>query len=902
MKHKSFHKFKTLALGLFAFVTVASANQVTLQDDADTGEKYVNMPAPGHPDGKDTLFISAEDIAGGITTFKVYDDGGKDGNFSRYMDETLQLAAPKGYVFQVTGTVITYNRDYLSIYDGGSTLSPALLFAVNSPGFERNTGTVAYNIAVLASTDSLMTLNFVGGGEFYQNEGLNLTVSVVSASTESSISVNESAGGTLTPSETQAKAGSTITLTASPTGSNYLASIEVSDASGNPVHVNWDGVFDNTVTFNMPNSDVIVTPVWTSSLSAEAGHFFNIPVSGTVDIDIPAGSSLKVYDCGGEYGGFTSCGNLRVNAPAGNGLLLTGKVWRTDGKSELRINNEKRDAYNTYQDFGFIVTDNVMEINIPTDKVTPKGYDLTVSVVDPSEEHSISVESVEGGSIIPSVSDAGNNTPVTLTVLPETGYMLKDINVVGEGNHFIGVDNRDDLFDNTVTFTMPLANVTVTPVWTNNLTSTEIYVNMPKTGTRKIDLTEGTSSLMVYDAGGQYGGQGMDADGYLQLTAPAGYTMEVTGSICTHNEKDSLTIYDGNTDKAELFKGRSATTGVNLDIGTIQSTSNRLTFHLGATYSYDGIALLVTLKPAGALSFNYYGDNKRMAFINDEYMGTEAINTPAENVAVDTVVWNRSFSAGGYSTLMVPFDIKYVNFGGNKALVGVEKTYVFKSVGIDPESGDSAVFVSACSNILAYKPYLIKIAPEELDEGKLTFRMAYSNTPTIQAIPDMSQKVWRSSDEKWEFRPTLQKTVWDEDHVDLGSVYGFAAGSNSKVAVGDFVRAKAGAWIKPFRGYLAYVGENPQLSRPAPIIDPNKRYSYKSAPAAMLPAEELPDRMRVVVVDEGEDGEEHTTTIGTLDTRTGEFKMLQDYDLKGRKLNGKPSAHGMFYGKKVLKK
>ena len=48
------------------------AADVTLQDD--NGTKYVNMPATG------TDILTLTDAS--ITTFKVYDDGGKDGNYS----------------------------------------------------------------------------------------------------------------------------------------------------------------------------------------------------------------------------------------------------------------------------------------------------------------------------------------------------------------------------------------------------------------------------------------------------------------------------------------------------------------------------------------------------------------------------------------------------------------------------------------------------------------------------------------------------------------------------------------------------------------------------------------------------------------------------------------------------
>jgi hypothetical protein len=50
---------------------------------------------------------------------------------------------------------------------------------------------------------------------------------------------------------------------------------------------------------------------------------------------------------------------------------------------------------------------------------------------------------------------------------------------------------------------------------------------------------------------------------------------------------------------------------------------------------------------------------------------------------------------------------------------------------------------------------------------------------------------------------------------------------------------------------------------------------------------------------------EQTTVIGTLDTATGEIKIIDSwFDMKGRKLNGKPTTKGIYYynGKRVMVK
>ena len=80
MKNPIHKSIRAVALLLLSLVTMAGAVDVELQTDADTGEKYVNRPKTD----TNVVSITAEDIANGITSFKVYDVGGKNGNFSRY--------------------------------------------------------------------------------------------------------------------------------------------------------------------------------------------------------------------------------------------------------------------------------------------------------------------------------------------------------------------------------------------------------------------------------------------------------------------------------------------------------------------------------------------------------------------------------------------------------------------------------------------------------------------------------------------------------------------------------------------------------------------------------------------------------------------------------------------------
>ncbi len=262
-------------------------------------------------------------------------------------------------------------------------------------------------------------------------------------------------------------------------------------------------------------------------------------------------------------------------------------------------------------------------------------------------------------------------------------------------------------------------------------------------------------------------------------------------------------------------------------------------------------------------------DGKETATIDGSYTDGDVVNIP-NSIEVDTVVFNRTFSASGYSTITLPFSIN------RSAIEGVSKVLTFTGIGYDENGKKQVEMEEVTGELSAYKPYMVELT----SEGGLVF---HGNSMVIQPTEGANTVV--QSDDGWEFRGTLSKIVWDEKHPDLGRVYGFSAKEANNVRIGQFVKAGKGAWINPFRAYMIYNEGNS---------------AGKSAGHAYVSAEPLPDYMDVVVVSRGATGEESKTVIGGINTRTGEFKMMQDYDLKGRKLNGKPTARGVYYGKKKI--
>jgi hypothetical protein len=144
-----------------------------------------------------------------------------------------------------------------------------------------------------------------------------------------------------------------------------------------------------------------------------------------------------------------------------------------------------------------------------------------------------------------------------------------------------------------------------------------------------------------------------------------------------------------------------------------------------------------------------------------------------------------------------------------------------------------------------------------------------------------------TTDYDWNFYGTYKGKTWTSS--DSNKDYGFAAHGGTAVhgeyvEAGQFVRFTTGAFIKPMRCYLSYVG----TSAPAPA-----RRLTRSASG-----DDLPATITVRLV--SRNGE--TTAIGTLDTTTGEISFDGWYDMIGHKLDGMPTKKGLYInnGKKVI--
>ena len=252
-------------LTLVALALTGPAAWAQLSVDPDipegtAGHWYVNMPSTD----TNSLTLSADDLANGKATFKVYDDGGKNGNYSDYCYGYLTIYVPDGYVIQISGTVWTEApienviSVFLGVYDG-STMANTL-----AEVYSLSDG-VAKDFGPLTTTGNALRLYFQKMTENPSCQGLDLTVTVFE-NTLYNVSVAEGIEhGSVVASPTTAYYNSDVTLTVTPDENYYIGTVSYNDGTDHVIKP----VFE-VYSFKMPKHDVTVN----ATFLAEEEYFW----------------------------------------------------------------------------------------------------------------------------------------------------------------------------------------------------------------------------------------------------------------------------------------------------------------------------------------------------------------------------------------------------------------------------------------------------------------------------------------------------------------------------------------------------------------------------------------------------------------------------------------------------
>ena len=429
----------------------------------------------------------------------------------------------------------------------------------------------------------------------------------------------------------------------------------------------------------------------------------------------------------------------------------------------------------------------------------------------------------------------------------------------------------------------------------DNLHDIKIYGSLTVNSTTSSYLSRGISAQNIYIYGGH-------------VTA----TSNARDAIWANGDIDIYGGYISATSNATGYDGIESETG-NININWVNSLyASSYSTPLGAVNFTNGLSLKgdngtnysgsnpsiagKTLTPADYLvQFVTNADNSKRAIIDGESSSTLNIPSATDVVSID---YNRTFTAGVPATVVLPFSLPEgattnAKFYRIIDVVQLENTCAWNA---------TAKNITKIDNIPDYPeaniPYIVLLD----NGGKLTFDLHGATATFAQTTNPVTNPTTTVSDGNWSFIGVYSFKEWrDPNDKELGLAYAFA-GSNEnntkqgkfgKIAIAEDAATTGYPYANPFRAYLKKRDSNVKLQCPQA---PQAVLGRNSAQYSIGHTSESID---VQFIDEDENGGK-TTFMARMNTRTGEFTMLPNYDAKGRKIAA-PKVRGAYYGKKVLK-
>ena len=298
------------------------------------------------------------------------------------------------------------------------------------------------------------------------------------------------------------------------------------------------------------------------------------------------------------------------------------------------------------------------------------------------------------------------------------------------------------------------------------------------------------------------------------------------------------------------------------ELGETYTTNESLTLYPHWVESRDSVQY-------GAVKiYTYATDGRKEAVIDGAYTGTDTIKI-ASDITVGSVEFTRTFTPNTMSTLMLPFSIDTSKVSGGKI-------YRFKRVDVNEETGVWKVIIGRIytEQVGANTPYLVLPTADKLTfEGPVTFNTTTAPVENAYGLEEGST---------WEFKGVYAHTNFD-DVQENGPMYAFAGQNKDGAKVGQFKKIGTGVKAYPMQAYL---------------VDHGGITLAKSATGSFGHNFALPDVIDIEIEDENG----IVVETGKLNTVTGEVRMDRWFDLKGRRLNSRPTAKGTYYknGKKAV--
>lgn len=270
----------------------------------------------------------------------------------------------------------------------------------------------------------------------------------------------------------------------------------------------------------------------------------------------------------------------------------------------------------------------------------------------------------------------------------------------------------------------------------------------------------------------------------------------------------------------------------------------------------------------------------------DTTLYRQSVSIP-EPITVSQVVYKRKNTHNGSKieklTMVFPFDIPSKCITSNTSLYKLNQIKydddAKKWIVLTTKDESSVIKANTPRIVLSFSGEVISFKSSTDDpDCSYTLQTGDFNVDSIQAT---------GLSGKWYLGGTYERKTG----LDTKMIYGFASKAKEvngkQVALSQFVKAGANASVPPLRAFLQYSTSGFTAKAAAGVI-------------SSIGAEELPSTIDVIFEDE--DG--NTLSIAQLNTRTGEIVADKDawFDMKGRKLNKKPTVKGTYYnnGQKVI--
>ena len=380
-------------------------------------------------------------------------------------------------------------------------------------------------------------------------------------------------------------------------------------------------------------------------------------------------------------------------------------------------------------------------------------------------------------------------------------------------------------------------------------------------------------------------------------------TFEIIKAPLTITAKDKTIVYgdeptnDGveysgfvGSDDASVLGG-TLTYGYNYEIlndtGEYTITPNGLT---ADNYNITFVNGTLTVEPKrrkfAAVTIEEDQDG-RTAVLDCSYDRDDEINLPEyeDGIVVKAIKVKRTFGINTPATIVLPFKLPTET----RTNADFYDLYSVEQVG---NTWKARMEKIPDGHIQPLHPYAIIVYEEELTfdlQGKhVTVYMDENEIDTV-----------KSQDKLWYFVGVYQYKTWggDEDK-ELGLAYAFAGRNEHNIAKGQFGKIAAGGYAYPLRAYLRKKDASVQLKpvQNRPLASGEQR---AASVASLFNEDNIPETIEVEFFEKDQNGEEHTTFIGRMDTRTGEFSSIRPsrtFDLKGRHV-GKPKAKGAYFKK-----